>query len=52
LKSFLGSKEDAGGDLHAKEYQRVYGDTSRFLAESNNIFAKVNGGTIDGVLSN
>jgi len=35
-----------------KETQRTYGDSSKFLSEANNIFAKVNGGTMDGVMKN
>ena len=31
---------------------KTYGDSSRFLNECNNMFAKVNGGTMAGVLQN
>jgi len=35
-----------------KETYKTYGDTSKFLSESNNMFAKVNGGTMEGVMKN
>lgn len=34
------------------DFQRTYGDSSRFLNECNNMFAKVNGGTMPGVMEN
>lgn len=53
LKDFLQSKKDTPRFQSIDgDHMKTYGDSSRFLNECNNMFAKVNGGTIAGVLQN